>query len=221
VNLLHSGAISNADVEFDVDLEERDDDLGRSGSGFVRIDLPSPKLDVNEAGKKRAYSMMLGLVMHAFADGLALGASALSTKRGVSSSSISLVVFLALIVHRAPTALALTTFLLTTSLTRTECKQYLIYFSASTPFAALLSYGTFLSLGLEESNDWTAVALLLSGGTFLYVATVLQPVAQHSPSLSEELGPLTRVLFIALGMFIPFTIGTTVGHGHEHATPLE
>jgi zinc transporter 9 len=213
---LHSSKPISSEVEFDADLGEleRDQGVGRSGSGFVRVDLPTP--DVNDANKKRAYSMMLGLVTHAFADGLALGASALSTEHG-ASSSISLVVFLALMVHRAPTALALTTSLLTTSLTRAECKKFLLYFSASTPLAALVSYGIFLSLGWEESNDWTGIALLVSGGTFLYVATVLQPVSQHSPSSYEDMRPMTRIAFIALGMFIPFTIGAMVGHGDRHS----
>jgi zinc transporter 9 len=95
---LHSIA-SASDVEFDADLAEleREQGVGHSGSGFRRVDLPTP--DASDASKKRAYSMMLGLVMHAFADGLALGASALSSKNG-ESSSVSLVVFLALIIHK-------------------------------------------------------------------------------------------------------------------------
>jgi hypothetical protein len=59
------------------------------------------------------------------------------------------------------------------------------------------------------------------GGTFLYVATVLQPVSSSSPGSGHnhgegELKPAVRVLLTVLGMFFPLVAGGVLGHGHEH-----
>jgi zinc transporter 9 len=51
------------------------------------------------------------------------------------------------------------------------------------------------------------------GGTFLYVATVLQPVSHHSAA-AADINPLTRVLHITAGIFIPYGLSTFLGHGH-------
>jgi len=127
-------------------------------------------------------------------------------------------VFLALIVHKAPTALALTTSLMSTALPRSECKKHIAFFSASTPFGALVSYGLFSFLEAGGEGDWTGTALLISGGTFLYVATVLQPVSHTAHSEENEMSKITRALLIVSGIFLPFIIGTLLGHGHgaEH-----
>jgi len=166
----------------------------------------------------RAYPLTLGLVMHGLADGLALGVSALSN----TETDLSLVVFLALIIHKAPTALALTTSLLSTALPRSECKKHIAFFSASTPFGALVSYGLFSFLEAGGEGDWTGTALLISGGTFLYVATVLQPVSHSSethsmPPEEKEMSKFSRALLMVIGMFLPFMIGALLGHGHSHA----
>lgn len=142
----------------------------------------------------------------------------------------------------APTALALTTSLLSTALPRSECKKHIAFFSASTPFGALVSYGLFSFLEAGGEGDWTGVALLISvsildlifctvlinmsvgkkGGTFLYVATVLQPVShasQATPTVSSEdkdMSKLTRSLLMVIGIFLPFMIGALFGHGHSH-----
>jgi solute carrier family 39 (zinc transporter), member 9 len=146
------------------------------------------------------------------------------------------VLFFRLIVYRAiaaPTALALTTSLLATNLSRTRCKYHLAAFSASTPFGALASYLIFSFLGLRHRDgDWVGMALLVSvrclsscdyphgdciplsqGGSFLYIATALQPALSRFPSANEvNTGP--RVLLIVIGMFIPVSIGALLGHGH-------
>lgn len=53
------------------------------------------------------------------------------------------------------------------------------------------------------------------GGTFLYVATVLQPVSNHSSSPAPgNMRAGTRVLFISIGMFVPFLLSALLGHDH-------
>jgi len=75
-----------------------------------------------------------------------------------------------------------------------------------------MTYTTFSFLGIGDKGDWAGLALLVSGGTFLYVATVLQPVKRHSP-VPGEMQATTRVFIIILGMFIPLVF-RLFHHGH-------
>jgi len=168
-----------------------------------------------------AYPITIGLIVHGLADGLALGMSMLSNDDSSSSYGLSLVVFLALAVHKAPTSLAYTVSLMSTSLSRAECKKHLLLFSASTPLGAIASYASFTFFKSRQADN-VGLAMLISAGSFLYVATVLQPVS-HDRSSSEEVGPKMRILLIVLGIFTPFLLGTFFDHGHDHgaitATP--
>ncbi|KAL8830995.1 MAG: hypothetical protein Q9170_005480, partial [Blastenia crenularia] len=67
--------------------------------------LPS---HANQTPSQRSFSTTLGLVIHAAADGIALGASHSSG----SSTSLGLVIFLAIMIHKAPAAFGLTSVLL-------------------------------------------------------------------------------------------------------------
>ena len=58
-------------------------------------------------------------------------------------------------------------------------------------------------------------------GSFLYVATVLQPVSHDRDRQSSEgVGTKMRILLIVLGIFTPFALGTLLDHGHgrDHGT---
>ncbi|OBZ68680.1 Zinc transporter ZIP9 [Grifola frondosa] len=212
-------------VEFDVELGELERTEGIEHE-------PSPASSATPAyhyteppdaeTRTRAYPLTLGLVVHALADGLALGSAALSSadsrvhSGGVAlPSGLSIVVFFALIIHKAPTALALTTSLLSTSLPHAECKKHLAIFSAATPLGTLVSYAVLSFFGNSSGSNWPGIALLFSGGTFLYVATVLQPVLGHS-SASEDISEKARTFYIILGMLVPYSIGAIFGDDHGH-----
>jgi len=219
-SLNYSGDAAPKPVEvedYDVQLE----DLDRGGT---EVWGEGSTEELKALAKRKAYPLTLGLVIHSLADGLALGASALplsgseGTGASASSTGLSIVVFFALIIHKAPTALALSMSLLSSSLSRSECRKHIAFFSLSTPLGALASYGILSTVG--TGGSWTGIALLISGGTFLYVATVLQPLshsedASHGSALpSANLGEKTRALLVISGMFIPFLIGIVVGHDH-------
>lgn len=111
----------------------------------------------------------VGLVVHAAADGVALGA-AVST----SKTEVEVIVFVAIMLHKAPAAFGLTTFLLHEGLVRNRIRRHLIVFAAAAPAMALVTY-----FGLSQSSkevlssvNGTGIAMLFSAGTFLYVATV-------------------------------------------------
>jgi solute carrier family 39 (zinc transporter), member 9 len=75
--------------EFDVELAELEEEHGvPHGAEFI-ADSSRP-----------AYPLTVGLIIHGLADGLALGVSALSDSDSGSSSNLSLVVFMALAIHK-------------------------------------------------------------------------------------------------------------------------
>ncbi|KAI0647689.1 Zinc/iron permease [Trametes meyenii] len=212
-----------ATVEFDVELGDLERTEGISAEETSRPPLPRVPSDTSES-RQRAYPLTLGLVVHALADGLALGSAALSeagqdapSGESVVPSGLSIVVFLALVIHKAPTALALTTSLLSTSLSHAQCKKHLAIFSASTPVGTLLSYTLLSFFGADSHGRWPGVALLFSGGSFLYVATVLQPSLTHArPSASEDAGSRGQLLLTVGGMLAPFCIAALLGDDHGH-----
>ncbi|KAI0771122.1 Zinc/iron permease [Trametes elegans] len=214
----------NSTIEFDVELG----DLERTeGLGSTEPAHPHPERAITEAteARQRAYPLTLGLVVHALADGLALGSAALSDSAedsgsggSVIPSGLSIVVFLALVIHKAPTALALTTSLLSTSLPHAQCKKHLAIFSASTPVGTLVSYTLLSFFGADSHGRWPGIALLFSGGSFLYVATVLQPTLTHAhPTTVEDTGSSRgRLLLTIGGMLTPFVIAALLGDDHGH-----
>lgn len=200
-------------VEFDAELGELERQEGISRPGYVQVD-GNPRSAAVVGAKTRAYPLTFGLVIHSLADGLALGVSLFPSNED-GSSRLSLIVFLAIMVHKAPTSLALTTSLLATSLPRPDCKNHLAIFSATTPVATFVTYAFLSFFGAGDHADWTGLALLISGGTFLYVATVLQPVSGHDGSENApEIHKVMRVTLIIFGMFVPFTLSSLLGHGH-------
>lgn len=120
----------------------------------------------------RPSSTTVGLVIHACADGIALGASSTTTSR------LTFIIFIALMVHKAPAAFGLTSVLLKQGLSKRAARAHLIVFSLAAPFGALLTWAAAHILGYSSSmlgsngsTDFaTGVLLLFSGGTFLYVA---------------------------------------------------
>ncbi|XP_005623632.1 zinc transporter ZIP9 isoform X2 [Canis lupus baileyi] len=129
----------------------------------------------------------LGLVVHAAADGVALGAAA-----STSQTSVQLIVFVAIMLHKAPAAFGLVSFLMHAGLERNRIRKHLLVFALAAPVMSMVTY-----LGLSKSSkealsevNATGVAMLFSAGTFLYVATVhvLPERACHSIKWSSRDG---------------------------------
>lgn len=130
-------------------------------------------LDSNEAAatQRRGFATTIGLVIHAAADGIALGASSTTAHR-----DLSLIIFFAIMVHKAPAAFGLTSILLKQGLSKRSARGHLVLFSLAAPAGALVTYVLASVLGgmrggsVEGTTFWTGMLLLFSGGTFLYVA---------------------------------------------------
>lgn len=121
-----------------------------------------------QSSSNHSFAMTTGLVIHAAADGIALGASG-------SNSSLSFIIFLALLVHKAPAAFGLTSVLLKHGLSSRAARGHLLVFSLAAPAGAILTFLAVQTLGSgvggdESSHRWrTGVLLLFSAGTFLSV----------------------------------------------------
>jgi zinc transporter 9 len=187
----------------------------------------------------RPSSTTVGLVIHACADGIALGASSTTTSR------LSFIIFLAIMIHKAPAAFGLTSVLLKQGLSTRAARAHLIVFSLAAPVGALLTWGaahllgySTAALGSSTSTEFvTGVLLLFSGGTFLYVAMhTMQESGGHAhddmqgngyvgvpmtdiygssaPSMPKrDSGGLADTLVCVTGMLIPL-LTQTFGHGH-------
>ncbi|XP_037359466.1 zinc transporter ZIP9 [Talpa occidentalis] len=158
----------------------------------------------------------LGLVVHAAADGVALGAAA-----STSQTSVQLIVFVAIMLHKAPAAFGLVSFLMHAGLERNRIRKHLLVFSLAAPVMSMVTY-----LGLSKSSkealsevNATGVAMLFSAGTFLYVATVhvLPEVGgmghshKSDPAGGRGLSRL-EVAALVLGCLIPLIL--SIGHQH-------
>ncbi|MCJ1246043.1 hypothetical protein MMC30_003247 [Trapelia coarctata] len=128
----------------------------------------SPPSPSGQSVPKAAFSTTLGLVIHAAADGIALGASS-------SQPSLSFIIFIAIMIHKAPAAFGLTSVLLKQGLGKRMARAHLVAFSLAAPLGALATWLVVrilgaggVGLGGEEAiRWWTGVLLLFSGGTFL------------------------------------------------------
>lgn len=129
---------------------------------------PMPEMIHRPREPPRSSATTIGLIIHAFADGIALGASSTA-----ASMSLSLIIFVAIMLHKAPAAFGLTSVLLKQGLNKRTARTHLLFFSLSAPAGALFTWAVVHALGREVMGgdlglQWTTGwVLLFSGGTFL------------------------------------------------------
>ncbi|KAG0291822.1 hypothetical protein BGZ96_004816 [Linnemannia gamsii] len=171
-------------------------------------------------GKKRGNPITIGLVVHAAADGIALGASA-------SRPELRFIVFLAIMLHKAPAAFGLSTVLLQHGFSRRQTRQQVGIFSLAAPIGALLTYIFIQLSGHHEEASlhwWTGMLLLFSGGTFLYVAMHVMSEMNNTETSTGSSGysvggaggdkglSVVDVLCVIGGMVVPLILSVD----HEH-----
>ncbi|KAG0137140.1 Zinc/iron permease [Tuber indicum] len=184
------------------------DNLRSLSASSPPLDSPSPSHPYSKTS-----STTLGLVIHAAADGIALGASSTS-----SNTALEAIVFLAIMLHKAPAAFGLSAVLLRAGLGKRQARAHLIIFSMAAPVGAIV---TWILLGLlgEGSGEgmqwWTGVLLLFSGGTFLYVAMhTMQSQSELEPGNGGQKSTMKDTLAAVVGMLLP--LATQIGHHHHH-----
>ncbi|KXX82544.1 Zinc transporter ZIP9 [Madurella mycetomatis] len=192
--------------------------------GFLGSLTPSPK-------QTRSLATTTGLVIHAAADGIAMGASATT-----SNLNVGLIIFFAILVHKAPAAFGLTSILLRQGLSKRAARWHLMIFSLAAPVGALSTYFIVSLIGGENMEGesahwWTGMLLLFSGGTFLYVAMHAMQEENYSAGhdhhasangYSDGGGPAHKrqgklqvrdTLATVVGMLLPLL--TRFGHHHH------
>lgn len=153
------------------------------------LPLSSPPLPATTGSSSS--STTIGLVIHAMADGIALGASS-----ATGNMSLEFIIFLAIILHKAPAAFGLSAVLLKQGLSKRTARAHLALFSLAAPFGALGTWCIINLAGgvgdLDRMTWWTGAILLFSGGTFLFVAMhtmqgqAAQPGAAHGHCDTED-----------------------------------
>ena len=125
----------------------------------------------------------LGISLHSLLDGIALGA-------GLILPQLGPVVVLAVIVHKMPDSISISSILLSAGWQRRKIATLNLLFSLTTPLGALLAYLFFRALSPEN----VAVAIGISAGTFLAIAT-----ADILPQVHriEQRNPMTLALLVA------------------------
>jgi zinc and cadmium transporter len=138
----------------------------------------------------------LGISLHSLLDGLALGA-------GLMLPQLGPVVLLAVIIHKMPDGISITSILLAAGWSRQRVAALSVLFSLTTPTGALLAYLFFRTLSPEN----VAVAIGISAGTFLAIAT-----ADILPQVHriDERNPLT-LLFLIGGLALSW-LGRLLAH---------
>ncbi|KAE8350103.1 ZIP zinc transporter-domain-containing protein [Aspergillus coremiiformis] len=204
--------------------------LDNLGSGLRRNSSPSREGGLLDAGNiprsSHSFATTIGLVIHAAADGIALGASS-------SDTGLSFIIFLAIMVHKAPASFGLTSVLLKQGLSSRAARAHLLVFSLAAPLGALATFLFVQVMGAGPNSDaaatrWrTGVLLLFSAGTFLYVA--MHTMQENSPSLVSRETPgngygdsrdipsktnksMRDLIASVVGMILPLFL--QLGHAH-------
>ena len=138
-------------------------------------------------------SATIGLLVHAAADGLAVGASV------SSSTETGLIVFVAIMLHKGPTAFGLSSFLQHIKIDKQKSQLYLLLFAVSSPIMAIATFFILKDTALATDGN-IGLALMFSAGTFIYVATVDVLPEVHS----HEHGHDSSVKYVILGMALIF-----------------
>ncbi|KAH8169641.1 ZIP zinc transporter domain-containing protein [Sarocladium implicatum] len=209
------------------------DTLGPAGDDSSTVDEEQGFLGTlaQQPRQARSFATTLGLVIHAAADGIAMGASSTT-----SDTKLGLIIFIAIMIHKAPAAFGLTSVLLRQGLSKRAARAHLIVFSLAAPIGALSTWLLVTLLGGgsggEHGQWWTGMLMLFSGGTFLYVAmhAMQEDAGSHdhghgangftdaaagTPAAKKQQGPrMQDTLATVVGMLLPL-LAQLGGHHHH------
>lgn len=159
-----------------------------------------------QEGGGQADRAVLGLLIHCASDGLALGSAFLS-----GNSALSFVVGTAMVLHKAPMAFGLATYLQSCEWPWPKAQRTLIIFSATAPASSLVTYTLLRALPMFTTPLAVALAILFSGGTIMFAAAmhILPELVADSPHgyLNKQ-----QLAAVAIGSFLP----ALFSWGHHH-----
>lgn len=151
--------------------------------------------------------------------------------------TLELIVFVAIMMHKAPTAFGLTSFLIERGLHVRQIQKQLAMFSVSAPLTAMLTYALLGANNIFASrSDLLGLCLLFSAGTFLFtIAAHILPELSNKGQEAEEgsvgmqgagdgdhahgqehAGGIewSRLAMMFVGVFIPVMLSSLHQHAH-------
>ena len=158
-------------------------------------------------GTHLTWIVVVGLTLHAAMDGVALGAALAS---GSVALTISLV--LAVSMHKLPAAFSMTAYSRHAGISRLRSMLDLTAFALATPVALVVVAAALAGIG----EVWIGLALLVSAGTFLYVATVDVLPQAHDQDTGRRLwGWVIIGALVLAALLLGFDLaGIADPHGH-------
>lgn len=141
----------------------------------------------------------VGMLIHTFMDGLALGAA-------MMVEGLAWIIFFAIIVHKIPSAFALSSILRKGEWAISKILVGLLIFSLAIPLGTLTS----LLILSPITTQATGVALALSLGTFIYIAT-----SDFLPEVHREgTHRIKNLLSFFIGIILVVGTNQLFLHGH-------
>eukprot|EP00731_Ephydatia_muelleri_P027735 Em0019g608a len=151
----------------------------------------TPDAECGGKHQRKKLTATIGLVVHSAADGMAL----------------------AIMLHKAPESFGFTTFLLHEGYDRNIARKHLLIFALSAPIAAFIAYFGLSQVLHHIQFPVTGVAMLLSGGTFLYVSTVhVLSEVMHSHEASGSRLQRSELLLLVAGAILPCVFNVLHSH---------
>jgi len=162
------------------------------------------------------FTTLVGILFHSGADGIALGSAAFA-----ESAHVGTLISLAIVLHKAPTAFGLSTYLLKCGWNWSEVRQGIFLFAIAAPLVAIAGYGLLGSMPAFTAPESVAFCLLLSGGTFLYAACI-HILPEALKGAQEKAGghhhqiAMHQVVAVASAALVPLVFSLFHSHGHDH-----
>jgi zinc transporter 9 len=126
------------------------------------------------------------------------------------NARLTMIIAAAMVLHKAPMAFGLATYLLACRWTFQRSKRTLLLFSAAAPAATLATYSLLGSLTVLSSPAAVALCVIFSGGTFLHAATMHILPEVLSGGSSHMSG--AQLAAVTVGSLLPVALSW----GHHH-----
>ncbi len=162
------------------------------------------------AGDVSSLGLLVGMTIHTFVDGVALGAAVFAHSGGFWTSA-GFSVFLAVLLHKPLDAMSITSLMAARQWPANKIAAANIFVSLTAPLGVVLFAWGF---GMQSSNSavWVGAAMAFSAGTFLCISLgdLLPEVHFHK---HDRLW-LSAALLLGIG--VASVIELLPGHSHEH-----
>lgn len=129
------------------------------------------------------------------------------------NAALSLVVGTAMVLHKAPMAFGLATYLIACRWTWNRARHTLLTFAGAAPAATVVTYTFLRSVPMLTTPTAVALAVLFSGGTFLHSATMhILPEVIGGTGCGQGRMSMEQLVAVIVGCSLP----ALFSWGHHH-----